>query len=142
VDQRENVTWLVCFTEGHHWATPFLKQGFGHVFLVREWGPLWVLVDPSVSHTQLQLVPQANFTLQDITRDARVLRYEGSVDCATPRVIGPFTCVEIVKSFLGIGALIFTPYQLWRHLNGRTFQRTEDAEAYGGGNESSTRAAG
>ena len=111
----ETVTWLIVFEEGSHPLAPWIKDGFGHCWAAKPRGEGWLIFNPSHSHLQVDVVTID--CMADMLGDSRHIW----VDAQPQRFRTPslFTCVEAVKSLLGIGGLIFTPYQLWRYLDGK-----------------------
>lgn len=97
-----------------------LRRGFRHCFAVLHDGRQWITVDPLSSGLQVVLptVPP-DFDLPRWFRlQGHTVVAAGPVRLeARPLPWAPFTCVEACKRLLGLGAPgIFTPWQLYRHL--------------------------
>lgn len=128
---REAVNWHVCYCnrENPRWWNRYLKLEYQHVQLRREirFGPelndvLWLVVDPGLSHVSLNLrgVDAAPWFDPEVLHTQRVQ--------AAPKwwlvrewcFLGPITCVEISKAFLGINSWrVRTPWQLFKYLEER-----------------------
>lgn len=103
------------------WWLKILRRGFRHCAVLTEQNGQWILVDVLAHKTELLIVDVPDgFQLGEWLRD------DGCVVCETRltqqsicRPLWPAfsTCVESVKRILGIRqAFIFTPWQLYRHL--------------------------
>ena len=112
----ERVEWLIVFESGKHVLAPWLKEGFGHCFAATPQAGAWIIVNPAYSHTQVAAVDD-----EELSRLIGKNTYKWAV--ANPegyRTPGLFTCVDMIKSLLGISSpFVLTPYQLYRHLDGR-----------------------
>jgi hypothetical protein len=124
-------TWYVVYhhREPHFWFTKYLKPGFRHVELTRpfQYGPgiedvMWLNVLPMFEMLDVDLstdprppwvkCPQS--TIQKVTAISPLVSVRSWFD------IGPPTCVEIVKTALGIRAFwVRTPWQLYQHIDRR-----------------------
>jgi len=97
----------------------FFKPGFRHCYVLMNDGSHWITLDPLSSHMDVQVhhVPQ-DFDMPRWlkSRGLCVMRADLSrVEKPAPWMA--FTCVEAVKRVLGLHKrLIFTPWQLYRHL--------------------------
>lgn len=121
---EEYVDWYVVFgnTGERHWWNNILKPGFQHCWAVRRQGDLWVVLHSGIGVTEVFAAPG---TLEDIVRIvgySAIIHVRGWVNSSrvrVPWVVAPQTCVEQVKTLLGIRCgWIVTPYQLYRHLGG------------------------
>lgn len=103
-----------------HWWTQFLKKGYYHCFIAMDIGcSKWVLIDPVMNYTDFIVVQNDDYFIKNLAD-------KGYTYIITkPKVIlnkkkwhiSPFTCVEVVKNFLGITKpFIFTPYQLYKYI--------------------------
>ena len=116
--------WFVCFpfaaTPAAWWQRP-LRPGFRHVFAVRaEGGDRTLLADHAGGRLVLEVlaVPLME-ALTNMRRELRALILAANEPTTPdrPRLRGPMTCVELVKSLLGVRAWwVLTPRHLWRHL--------------------------
>ncbi len=98
----------------------FLKPGFRHCYVLLRDRQQWITVDP--------LFPYTEIMAHDIDRDFdlpgwlegrghKVVKAILNRNIKKPAPVMVFTCVEAVKRILGLHRfLIFTPYQLYRHL--------------------------
>lgn len=111
-----------------YWWAKKLKDGFQHVWLAKpvQYGPLvsdrlWLRIDPCLAfvhadvqfHAEPPWVRDHSMTVQRVT-------------CARPMTvrdwfaIGPPSCVEHVKAFLGFRSLwVRTPWQLYQYIQKR-----------------------
>lgn len=105
-----------------YWWTPFVKRGFGHVFVVESVcaDHFWLITDPVQSHTDSftwpkSMEPTVEGLVGDVTRIVEVNPIiDINVSCFT---LSLNTCVDTVKRILGIkSAFIITPYQLYNNL--------------------------
>lgn len=130
VDLAENEApaeyWLV-FTEAgsSHWWNRWLAPGFRHVFALR-WTPRgWIHFDPAMDFARLDFVDAPVYARpQELAPPgSRLLRVETRIQLErmrAPWVVGPVTCVELIKALLGIRSFwLWTPRQLYRRLGGR-----------------------
>lgn len=117
---------LVLVVFGGACALPWLKllrPGFRHCFLLRRFPEGWLLYDPRSDRTELELWPACDPNL--VIKHLKKRGYTAlsvTLPTAERRAVplGPFTCVEAVKRVLGIRRRrVVTPWQLYRHLNGR-----------------------
>lgn len=111
-----------------YWWAKRLKDGFQHVWLAKpiSYGPqvsdtMWLRVDPCMpfTHADVQFHPQPPWVHDHSMTVQRVT-------CARPPTVrdwfsvGPATCVETVKAFLGINAFfVRTPWQLHQYIQNR-----------------------
>lgn len=122
---RHPVDWWLVYSDmddRSHWLARFLRPGFQHVLALRRDGRVWIAIHPHFSFVDVQIIredltpwqmyPQAT-TIQHVTA-MRVNAYSlGELH------IGPLTCVEVMKSLLGIRAWrVRTPWQLHQHCRG------------------------
>lgn len=113
----------------HFWFAKHLKQGFRHVELARsvQYGPnpedvIWLHVLPTFETLDVEVALDSTppwIRCPDATcQRVRVVHRLGAVRSWFD--IGPPTCVEIVKTALGIRAFwVRTPYQLYKYINRR-----------------------
>lgn len=130
-DGKKVREWYVVYhqRDAFYWFTKYLKPGFRHVELARplQYGPAvsdvaWLHVLPTFETLDVELAtdPQPPWvrcpksTCQKVT----AIRPLGKVRQWFH--LGPISCVEIVKSALGINAFwVRTPYQLYRYIQKR-----------------------
>lgn len=102
----------------------WLRPGFRHCFCALGSGGRWTVCDPLKSRTVLDSVDgmsRDSLVQAWLSLGARVLA--GPLpDTAARRRLAPLTCVELVKSVLGVDLpLVITPFQLWRTLTAEKF---------------------
>ena len=122
--------WYVCYFPRvpFFWFARFWKQGFRHVELARSvsYGPeptdvVWVHVLPMFEMLDVEIVfdgrapwerfPGQGVTIQKVTAARRNDSVRSWFD------IGPPSCVEIVKTALGIRSFwLRTPWQLYKYI--------------------------
>ena len=101
-----------------HWLDNFLEPGFKHCFVTLLKDDYWVLLDPTICGTDIQVVADSTvnvahsyrmngYKVKEITYDNLPPKY--------PYIIS--NCVGIVKAVIGINnPMVMTPYQLWNYL--------------------------
>lgn len=103
------------------WWLRFLKSGFRHCFALVQDAGRWIVVDPMLHKTDINVAAcESTFDLPQWlrARGYRVIR--APIFMSPPRALmpAPFTCVEAVKRIIGLRApWVFTPWQLYRHLS-------------------------
>ena len=113
---------MVVFFGGNrtHWWTRFLKKGYYHCFIAMDIGcRKWVLIDPIMNYTDFIVVQSDNNFIKTVADKGYtyVITKPKFVWNRKRWHIRPFTCVEVVKNFLGISkSFIFTPYQLYKYI--------------------------
>mgnify|MGYP000241738287 CR=1 FL=1 len=104
-----------------HWLK-ILKPGFRHCFILLNDGLKWMSIDPLSPYTDIQIYHhiEASFSLPEWLKDHGYLVSHTSINRKVNKA-APWmfcTCVESIKRILGIhNRFIFTPWQLYRHLN-------------------------
>jgi hypothetical protein len=115
-----NEAWVVFSGNAELWWLKMLKPGFRHCFVIARDDKNWIVLDPLSPHLELAVLPlPRGFDLPRWLeeQDLAVLRAPIKRDhtCAAPMNL--FSCVEVIKRFLGIHARrILTPWQLYRFL--------------------------
>lgn len=117
-----------------HWWVRFLRPGYRHCYLLVFDGAVWLYVDPVMDRTRVAILdyyepehPAA--WIEDPSARVFETTPEDHGGWRAPWVVGPLTCVEQVKQFLGIRAFwIFTPWQLAQYLR-RKKRRNEVKDA-------------
>lgn len=111
--------WVVFTGQSELLRVRLLRRGFRHCFVVVKDGEKWLSLDPLAHRTELQILP----VLPDFDVPAWLSGQGHTVLPAQIRSnkkaapFALFTCVEAVKRVLGLRKrLVFTPYQLFRHL--------------------------
>lgn len=129
------VSWYLVYIEttAPRFWKPFLKKGFYHVQLWRSqrFGPdvndvMWLVVDPGMECADAYLVMDSSPPWERNELKCFVQRVEISAPIARVRDwfhVGPVTCVELAKAFLGIRAFfVRTPYQLYKYVRSRGYK--------------------
>jgi hypothetical protein len=115
----------VCFSgEAEIWWLRLLRPGFRHCFAIarqeNEKEKNWIVIDPLSPHLELAVLPlSAGFDLPRWlrTQNLTVVRAPVRRDHKRPAPANIFSCVEVIKRFLGIHARsIMTPWQLYLYL--------------------------
>lgn len=112
--------WLVYsdMDDQTHWQSRVFRRGFQHVKAVRRDGRIWVGVFSTFSFVDVQVIrsdetPWQMFpgaTIQHVVSMRRAEYAMGKFH------VGPLTCVDVVKSLLGIRSWwVRTPWQLYQH---------------------------
>ncbi len=103
---------------GVHWLAPVLKRGFRHVAVAVQTGNYWVGIDPRRGTPDIQVLTGGGENLAAHYAAAGLICVEtevADIDRRAPLALA--NCVGAVKAVLGVRApLVFTPYQLFRHL--------------------------
>lgn len=103
-----------------HWWTFFLKKGYYHCFIAMDIGcHKWVLIDPVMNYTDFLVVQNDDYFIKHLADKGYTYIITKSKFIWNRKNwhIRPLTCVEVVKTFLGISkSFIFTPYQLYKYL--------------------------
>ena len=115
------------------WPWLFGRPGFRHCFVALNDGRAWVVLDPCSHGTKVEAEIAADYDLAGFYRDCGFTVLEGRVTRqAKPYPVWFFTCVEAVKRVLGVrGWWIWTPHQLYRHLETTHGFDLQPAEAEG-----------
>lgn len=121
------VDWYIVFRTSSldHWVYKLMDPFFQHVYAVKksEGGCFWIRVDYYISHTTVDIVPIEKYpTIRDyVGDDAVIIPVSATISKRDRGGFNWFNCVEVVKSLLGIKDFwIWTPYQLYKHLTGKT----------------------
>ena len=118
--------WTVCFGGEceKHWVQKMLKLGFFHchAFKLSPGGQFYVAVNPTRSHTDINLLPVSEENFNELTKGGLFVKVICKIDVMNDRGhLCRFNCVEVIKSLLGVSSFwTWTPYQLYKELkNGR-----------------------
>ena len=117
------MNWYLIFTEvkRQRWWDRLLKPGFNHVYAMRWDGFNWLIVNPRSDFLSVEVSTICDHNLRDLAIGEATATV--GVLCEIPKgrlrsrfFAGPVTCVEVVKSLLGIRAwFLFTPWQLYNY---------------------------
>lgn len=112
--------WVVFSGEADLWWLKVLKPGFRHCFVVARDHHQWIVLDPLSPHVELAVLPlPVAFDLPHWLRAQNMTVIHAPITRQYNRAapLGWFSCVELIKRFLGIHARsIITPWQLYRFL--------------------------
>lgn len=104
-------------------AWGLLADGFQHVEVWRQDGPVWIRANACFELTELEAhaMPPWRVVGQDLAPTfLRVRRVVHTRKMRAPFHFGPLTCVDGAKAILGMWApFIYTPRQLYRRLTKR-----------------------
>ena len=97
-----------------------LKPGFRHCFALIHDGDHWLAIDPMSHYVDFSILPvDPNYDLPIwiAGKGLSLVRIAPNRTVQKPAPIGVFTCVEVIKRFLGIHRRrIMTPWQLYCYL--------------------------
>lgn len=117
--------WYIVFEHGDmpYWWSKYLQSGFRHCWALRWDGFNWIMINPKLGHTDIEILPYGSFEdIENIRIDtncsviihAKVWRESVRIRSPWPTAI---TCVEQIKALLGIRKwFLFTPYDLFNYL--------------------------
>lgn len=117
--------WYLVFRDLPDWRSRsplwrMLRRGFQHVELWRWDRGIWIRIDPcfELIEAHAHETPPEKFV--DPSLNPTVLRVQRMVPkgkLREPFFVGPMTCVELAKAFIGVRApFVRTPYQLYKFL--------------------------
>lgn len=117
VDSSPAEWYLLYSDKVDYWFQRPLQDGFTHVDAARFTPSGWVVVAPHFGYTDVQIIDTDmppwswhNGVVQRVQARRRD-DWQRSWGC-----LGPVTCVEIIKSVLGVRKpFILTPYQLFKY---------------------------
>lgn len=128
--RKQWVSWYVVYMEtpAPRFWKPFLQRGFYHVQLWRpeRFGPevndiMWLVVDPGMESANAHVVMDPVPPWQKSPTEYKVQYVEVAISLRRIRDwfhVGPITCVELAKAFLGIRSFfVRTPYQLYKYVS-------------------------
>ena len=121
-NQKEREAWVIFSGEADLPWLKILKPGFRHCFLIVRDKAHWIAIDGLSSHLEISVLKVDRFfdlpgwfEKQGLTVVKATSTRHKNLKQTAP--IGLFTCVEVIKRFLGIRRrLIITPYQLYKRL--------------------------
>jgi hypothetical protein len=100
------------------WMWRFIKPGFEHVECWRCDRGIWLQIDPCFEIIQAVAHEAPPWELFPASSNITVVRVQRKVpkgELREPLFFGPWTCVEMVKAFIGLRApFVRTPYQLYK----------------------------
>lgn len=109
-----------------------LRKGFQHVFAVKlsPGGKFWIIINPLSAYTYTDILsvreyPGIDTLLYD--PESTVVKYTVEIFERNRHRLSIITCVEIIKSLLGIqAAWVLTPWQLYQYLTGGHYGRQNE----------------
>jgi hypothetical protein len=139
VTDKESRYFVVCTQSlKRYWWTPYLRHNYSHCYLLIWEGACWLYLDPVMNRAHVAILDFYEFQHPAVwLKDPRARVFEAWPKPDAERLrawwlFGPLTCVEIVKSFLGIGGFwIWTPWQLAQYLRKRKHELTETSVVWG-----------
>lgn len=97
-----------------------LKDGFEHVELWRCDRGIWIRIDPCFEMIEVDALEAPPWELMPAELKPTVVRVRRAVQkgkLREPFHVGPWTCVELTKAFIGLRApFVRTPYQLYKRV--------------------------
>jgi len=108
---------IFCKSNILDWRLKLLNPDFQHVLVARksDTGYLWIIVDSAYGNIYVDLRNMCD--LEDLFPGSVILEYRSKINRTIHAKIGLISCVEMVKSFLGIRKWnIWTPYQLYKYI--------------------------
>lgn len=98
------------------WFWSLLKDGYEHVEVWKQVAGFWLRLEPCLECAEMQLYADPPWCVIDPALKPTVLHVQRSTPHGVVRdwfFVGPMTCVEIAKAFVGVrNAFVRTPYQL------------------------------
>lgn len=115
--------WYVVFTGSKldNWLMRWLNPDFKHVYMVKEDDGLWVIVNSSNAYTSVTTELIDSYPhIRLLCPNAVILPVRTRINPSNYQWhVGINSCVDVCKGILGIRRFwIWTPYQLYRYLNG------------------------
>jgi hypothetical protein len=112
----------VCFSgETELWWLRALKKGFRHCFAIVRNDHHWMAIDPLSPHLEIMILPiPQSFDLPVWLQKNNMTLVRAPIrrDLKQPAPLFLFSCVEVIKRFLGIHRRrIVTPHQLYTFLH-------------------------
>lgn len=108
-------------TDHPHWLAFLLRRGFRHTFCAILNGDYWITIDGKRGVPDVEVVAGADYDLADF------YRLQGFTVVETRQQGRPLlapvvanNCVGLVKATLCLRTAALTPYQLYRHLKGKS----------------------
>lgn len=102
------------------WFWRRFKKGFAHVEIWKQQGEVWIRVEPCLEYANVTATLTPPWEWVPAELNPTFMRVVRAVPLGKVRdwfFVGPITCVELSKAFLGIrNAFVRTPHQLYRLL--------------------------
>ncbi len=117
--------WVIFSGVAELWWLRILKPGFRHCFAIARDKKNWIVLDPLSPHLEVAVLPlSSGFDLPRWLEEQRLTVVRAPINREHKRAAPAnwFSCVEVIKRFLGIHARkIITPWQLYRFLQKENF---------------------
>jgi len=117
--------WYIVFAKSdvRHWVFRFLDPCFQHCYAVKEspGGQFWIIVNSRSTYTDITIKPKLDFPhIRLLCPDDVILPIRAKINADSYKWhFGLNTCVDVCKGVIGLNNWrIFTPYQLYRWING------------------------
>lgn len=111
---------FVIYSKTARWWGRLLGD-YSHVSLIIRRGDNWIWFEPSVGFSEVQIFPMGmkwRGFFENATHVQKFRVWRDVKRYRAPWLFRPFTCVEQVKSFLGIQSFwVLTPKQLFKRLD-------------------------
>lgn len=118
--QAPRDVWIVFSDHADLGYLKILKRGFRHCFALIHDGDHWLAIDPMSHYIDFSILPvDPNYDLPIwmAGEGLSIVRVTPNRSIKKPAPLGLFTCVEVIKRFLGIHRRrVLTPWQLYRYL--------------------------
>lgn len=103
------------------WLWKWLKPGYQHVEIWRYVPPgAWIRLDVNITIVPITVFADPPWVIIDEQFEPKCVRVRRTIKHGAfrmPFFVGPITCVELAKAFLGVGSVfVRTPYQLFKYL--------------------------
>ena len=114
-----NYTVYFTYASRPYWWSRFLKPGFSHVYLVEFMPQGCIVINPNITSLEITYYMTGENLPDNLQQLAVPVDIKTNIDHCTkqPVFFRLFSCVEVVKSILGITKRsIVTPYQLYKYI--------------------------
>ncbi len=116
--------WVVFSNQADLTWLKILKPGFRHCFVLIHDGEHWLAIDPMSHYVDFSILPvDPAYDLPRWLTNQGLSFVKATPNRALkkPAPFAVFTCVEVIKRFLGIHRRrVITPWQLYRYLQKQT----------------------
>jgi len=100
------------------WWVRFLRKGFSHCYLIEFLPKGCIVINPNLTSLEVNYYKQGENLPDNLQQPAIAIDITDTLntDKTQPVFFRAFTCVEVIKSVLGIqNRRIITPYQLYKY---------------------------
>jgi hypothetical protein len=118
---RYPVDWWLVYSDMDdqtHFMGRLFKRGFQHVLALRRDGRVWVAIHPHFSFVDVQVIREdlTPWAMYPEATIQHIIAMRENAYSLSEFHVGPLTCVELIKSLLGIRAwYVRSPWQLYRY---------------------------